>query len=59
MTGKPVARPDAVLAKVSALYTESLATHGPSARAIGWRDEETRARLSHASLVPPRPCLGG
>ena len=42
MTGKPVARPDAVLAKVSALYTESLAAHGPSAKAIGWRDEETR-----------------
>jgi SAM-dependent methyltransferase len=35
-------RPDAVLAKVAALYSENLATHGTTARAIGWRDEETR-----------------
>ncbi len=38
----PEGRPDAVLEKVAALYTENLATHGPSARAIGWRDEATR-----------------
>jgi SAM-dependent methyltransferase len=42
MTVDAYDRPDAVLAKVAALYTENLATHGPSARAIGWRDEETR-----------------
>jgi SAM-dependent methyltransferase len=35
-------RPDAVLEKVAALYTQNLAEHGPSARAIGWRDDETR-----------------
>src|SRR2546421_4687666 len=35
-------RPDGVLAKVAALYTGNLATHGPSARAIGWRDDQTR-----------------
>jgi SAM-dependent methyltransferase len=35
-------RPDAVLDRVAALYTQNLAEHGPSARAIGWRDDETR-----------------
>jgi SAM-dependent methyltransferase len=35
-------RPDGVLNKVAALYTAGLSEHGPTARAIGWRDEETR-----------------
>jgi SAM-dependent methyltransferase len=35
-------RPNAVLDKVAALYTQNLAEHGPSAKAIGWRDDETR-----------------
>jgi SAM-dependent methyltransferase len=35
-------RPDAVLSKVAELYTSGLTAHGPTARAIGWRDEETR-----------------
>jgi SAM-dependent methyltransferase len=39
---KPVDRPDAVLSRVEALYTAGLSEHGPTARAIGWRDEETR-----------------
>jgi SAM-dependent methyltransferase len=35
-------RPDAVLEKVAALYSGNLAAHGTSAKAIGWRDEQTR-----------------
>jgi SAM-dependent methyltransferase len=41
MSDHPV-RPDSVLAKVAALYTENLAAHGRSARALGWRDEDAR-----------------
>jgi SAM-dependent methyltransferase len=37
-----VKRPDEVLARVAALYSGNLATHGVSAKAIGWRDEQTR-----------------
>ena len=39
---KPAGRPDTVLSKVAALYTAGLSEHGATARAIGWRDDETR-----------------
>lgn len=35
-------RPDHVLEKVTALYTDGLASHGATAKAVGWRDEASR-----------------
>ena len=51
--------PDRTLDAVQALYASGLVVHGPSARAVGWRDEASQAlrfeKLAHLFAVADVP----